>query len=245
MDRRKFLATTLAAGSTLAATSTAGAAQGTEAIKIVGVSCSPRKGKTTAAALTVCLDAARAVSPAVTTELIELAGRGIGVFDPADPQATQGGFGNLIPVLSDASVAAIVVGTPVYFGNMTSLCKAFLDHCIVFRRQNFALGGKVAGVVAVGAARNGGQELTIRSVQSALLCQQMVVVGDGQPTGHFGATLINSNDDISADEFGTNTAKNLGRRVAEISLRACVKSDRFDVFRPMTRVWNGHHIRAI
>jgi multimeric flavodoxin WrbA len=218
MDRRRFLATTLAAGGTLAATSTSGAAQDTKATKIVGISCSPRQGKTTAAALKICLDAAKTVNPTVTTELIELAGRDIGVFDPADPKATQGGFGSLIPVLSDTSVAGIIVGTPVYFGNMTSLCKAFLDHCIAFRQENFALSGKVAGVVAVGAARNGGQELTIRSVQSALLCQQMIVVGDGQPTGHFGATLVNSKDDISTDEFGTNTAKNLGRRVAEISL---------------------------
>ncbi len=45
MDRRKFLATTLAAGGTLATASTSGAAESGKAIKIVGISCSPRKGK--------------------------------------------------------------------------------------------------------------------------------------------------------------------------------------------------------
>jgi multimeric flavodoxin WrbA len=219
MNRREFLATTVAAGTTGSAASAA-VAQDKRTVKILGVSCSPRKGKTTAAALSICLEAAKSVDPGVTTELIELAGRDIGVFDPADPKATQGGFADLIPVLSDPNVGGIIVGTPVYFGNMTSLCKAFLDHCMAFRQQKFALGGKVAGIVAVGAARNGGQELAIQSVHAALLCQQMIIVGDGQPTAHFGATLVNDgNDNISGDEFGTSTAKNLGRHLAEVALK--------------------------
>jgi len=219
LDRRKFLTATLAAGTAVSATSTGAVAQDRKALKIVGISCSPREAKTTATALSICLDAARAVDPAVTTELIELARRNIGVFDPADPKATQGDFVELIPRLSDPTVAGIIVGTPVYFGNMTSLCKAFLDHCMAFRQQSFALSGKVGGIVAVGAARNGGQELAIQSVQVALMCQEMVIVGDGRPSAHFGATLVNTNDDISKDEFGIGTAKNLGRHVAETGLR--------------------------
>jgi len=219
LDRRKFLTATLAAGTAVSATSTGAVAQDRKALKIVGISCSPREAKTTATALSICLDAARAVDPAVTTELIELARRNIGVFDPADPKATQGDFVELIPRLSDPTVAGIIVGTPVYFGNMTSLCKAFLDHCMAFRQQSFALSGKVGGIVAVGAARNGGQELAIQSVQVALMCQEMVIVGDGRPSAHFGATLVNTNDDISKDEFGIGTAKNLGRHVAETALR--------------------------
>lgn len=217
MNRREFLATTFVAGTASSATAVG---QRKAALKIVGVSCSPRRGKTTASALKICLDAARAVDPAVATELIELAGRNIGVFDPSDPKATQGGFSELVPTLSDPSVIAILVGTPVYFGNMTSLCKAFLDHCMAFRRANFALSGKVAGIVAVGAARNGGQEMAIQSVQAALLCQEMIVVGDGRPTGHFGATLVNDgSDSIASDEFGIATARNLGRRVAKVTLK--------------------------
>jgi multimeric flavodoxin WrbA len=219
MNRREFLATTLAAGPTGSAAS-ATVAGDRKATKIVGVSCSPRKGKTTAAALGICLEAAQAVDPSVTTELIELAGRSIGVFDPANPKATQGGFADLIPILSDPHVGGIIVGTPVYFGNMTSLCKAFLDHCMAFRQQKFALGNKVAGIVAVGAARNGGQELAIQSIHAALLCQEMVIIGDGRPTAHFGATLVNDGkDSIASDEFGISTTKNLGRRIAEVALK--------------------------
>jgi len=222
--RRKFMG---AAGAALAAgtamgslTSTASAQTSGKLLQILGINCSPRAGKTTAAALQVALDAAAEVGPQIGMRLIELAGMNIGVFDPDNPAAAQGGFKDLIPVLSDAKVAGIIIGTPVYFSGMSSLCKAFLDHCMVFRRNQFALSGKVAGVIAVGGARNGGQELAIQDVQAALLCQEMLVVGDGKPTVHTGATLWNpGNDDISGDEFGLATARNLGRRVAEVVLR--------------------------
>jgi multimeric flavodoxin WrbA len=201
------------------------AAEGKEApkggpIKIVGLSCSPRKGKTTAAALQVCLDAAKAAGPNVEVELIELAGLNIGVFDPGDPAAGAGEFKKVAAAIADPKVAGIIIGTPVYMGNMSSLCKAFIDRCITLRKDNFALANQVAGVVAVGGMRNGGQELTIQTVQAALMAHEMILVGDGRPTSHRGATLWNSaNDDISGDELGLSTAKNLGRRVAEVALR--------------------------
>ena len=43
-------------------------------MKIIGVSCSPRKGGTTAEALGACLEAAKDVGPGMETELFELAG---------------------------------------------------------------------------------------------------------------------------------------------------------------------------
>ena len=55
--------------------------------------------------------------------------------------------------------------------------------------KNKALADKVAGVLAVGGGRNTGVELTLRSVQVALMSQQMIVVGDAPPTGHWGGTV--------------------------------------------------------
>jgi multimeric flavodoxin WrbA len=106
---------------------------------------------------------------------------------------------------------------------MTSLCKAFLDRCISLRARQFALANKVGGALAVGAVRNGGQELTLQGIQAAMMCQEMVVVADGRPTAHMGATVWNSGkDDITQDEFGMSTVKNLGRRVAEVALRMAI-----------------------
>ncbi|NQU23136.1 MAG: flavodoxin family protein [Candidatus Nealsonbacteria bacterium] len=196
-------------------------------MKIIAVCCSPRKGKTTFASLQVCLEAAKAVGDRIEVELIELAGMKIdgslAAGLPLEP-GQKDDFPELVPKLSDPSVGGIIVGTPVYFGNMTSLCKAFLDRCMAFRKNDFALRDKVAGVLAVGGARNGGQELTIRSVQTALMCQEMILVGDGAPTGHFGATVWSGAEGgVTEDEFGMATTRNLGRRVAEVALRVAGK----------------------
>ncbi len=221
--RRRFLGVTGAAvaAGVAAEAGAAGGAPGGGPIKIVGIATSPRTGKTTAAGLRVCLEAAAKVAPSIETELIELAGMAIdgslAAGLPLQP-GQKDDFPALIPKLADPSVAGIIVGSPVYFGDMSSLCKAFLDRCIAFRKKQFALSNKVAGVLAVGSARNGGQELTIRSIQTALLCQEMVLVGDGRPGARIGATLWNRADDISGDDFGLSSARNLGRRVAETAL---------------------------
>ena len=200
--------------------SNASAKEGTTKLKIVGINCSPRAGKTTAAALTRCLEAAREGTPDMETELIELGVLSIPAQLAAGQPLREGetdDFPTLVSKLSDPAVVGIIVGSPVYFGNMSALCKAFLDRCGAFRAGGFMLRNKVAGVLAVGAARNGGQELTIRSIQTALLCQDMIIVGDGQPTARIGATLWSQNDTITEDDFGGETAANLGRRVAEMA----------------------------
>ena len=188
--------------------------------RVVGIACSPRKGKTTAAALTRCLEAVREQSPALETELIELADLSIPAQLAAGLPLREGekdDFPDLAKKLGDPAVAGIIIGSPVYFGNMSALCKSFLDRCGAFRADKFKLRNKVAGALAVGGARNGGQELTIRSIQTALMCQDMIIVGDGQPSARIGATLWNQNDSIAGDDFGIGTARNLGRRVAELA----------------------------
>ena len=225
--RRRFMETAgaaIVAGTAAATTSAQAAARSRDkTIRIVGISCSPRKGKTTASSLQVCLQAAEKVDPRIDVELIDLAGMKIdgslAAGLPLEP-GQKDDFGQLVPKLSDPKVAGIIVGTPVYFGNMTSLCKAFLDRCMTFRKNKLALSNKVAGVLAVGGVRNGGQEITIQSVLAALLCQEMIIVGDGRPTAHIGATVWNNGKTpVTEDEFGMATAKNLGRRVAEVALK--------------------------
>jgi multimeric flavodoxin WrbA len=209
-------------------TAAASAAEGAggaaaDAVRIVGVACSPRKGKTSLAALRAALDAAKAVDPRIEVEAVELAGLQIpgqvSLGLPLGP-GEKDDFPQVLSKLTDPKVAGIIVATPVYFSGMSYLCKIFIDRLGVARKNNFALSDKVGGVLAVGAVRNGGQELAIQGVQNALLCQEMVLVGDGRPTCHTGATLLNpGTDDISGDEFGLSTAKNLGRRVAQVALR--------------------------
>jgi multimeric flavodoxin WrbA len=102
---------------------------------------------------------------------------------------------------------------------MSALCKAFLERLAVLRKPKLLLADVPVGVLSVGAYRNGGQELVIEQIQAALLCHEVMVVG-GKPRAHQGATLWNNyNDDIMKDEFGIESAKRLGERVAEAALR--------------------------
>jgi len=195
-------------------------------MKIVGVSCSPRKGKSTKVALEICLQAVQETVPEVETVLIELSGMKIngciacGKCMKVLECSQEDDFVKMIPILSDSELAGLVMATPVYFGSMTSQCKAFLDRCVMFRRNGFLLRDKVGGVIAVGGFRNGGQELTIQSVHTAMLVQDMVVVSEGRPTSHYGATLWSGHPDgIEKDTFGLETARNLGKRVAEVAVK--------------------------
>jgi multimeric flavodoxin WrbA len=168
-----------------------------------------------------CLEAAKAVAPSqIETELVELAGMRIDGSVAAGvplPPGQADDFPCLVPKLADPKVAAIIIGSPVYFSNMSSLCKAFLERLMTFRKNNFALSNKVAAVLAVGGGRNGGQELTIRSIQNSLFSQEMIIVGESRPSAHFGPGVWNRNDDVSKDDVGLAAVKNLGRRVAEVA----------------------------
>lgn len=195
-------------------------------MKILGICCSPRKGQTTFRAMEICLEAARGQDASITTQVVELAGLDIQpclacgecknhLWCPIEDD-----FGGLIPVLSDPEVAAMIIGTPVYFGTMTAQCKAFIDRCVMFRRNGWLFRDRVGGVLAVGGVRNGGQELTIQAVQAALLCHDMICVSDGQPTAHFGATVFSGGEGgIGGDDFGLQTARHLGGRVARLAIK--------------------------
>ena len=227
VTRRDFVKSSVSAGAAIAAV--AGPVGATEAaapddkVRIVAVSCSPRKGQSTAKALQVCLDAAREVSPRIEIELIELAGLringNVAAGVPLEP-GERDDFPTLVPKLRDPKVRGIIIGTPVYSGNMSSLCKAFLDRCIVLYQPDYVLSNKVAGVVAVGGTRNGGQEATIQSVQMSLFCQEMIVVGNGRPSSRLGATVWSGIDGgVLKDDFGMTTTKALGRHVAAVALQ--------------------------
>ena len=221
MDRRKFMGKTIAAGAAVSLTSAA--AVDSKPIRIIGVSCSPRKGKTTATAVKAALDAAKEAIGRIEVELIDLGGKNIsgwsGGAKPGEAKEVTDDFQLILPSLKAPNLGGIIIGSPSYFRSMSSLCKAFLERLAVLRKPKLLLADKAVGALAVGAYRNGGQELVISQIQAAMLCHEVVLVG-GKPKAHQGATLWNAyNDDITKDEFGMATARQLGIRVAEAALK--------------------------
>jgi len=214
VTRRTFLA---AAGAVTLTSSTAmaAAAAGGTPVRILGVACSPRQGMTTAKAVQIALEAAKAFNPRIEIELIDLGGLRIAGYSPTPPRDD---FGAILPKLQDPTLGGLIIGSPAYFRGLSSLCKAFIERCAPLREPQMVLANKPVGVVAVGAFRNGGQELTIEQVQAAMLCFGMIPVG-GKPPAFQGATLLSTKDDISGDALGLDTAKKLGARVAEVAIR--------------------------
>jgi len=229
INRRHFIETagvTAAAAGLLGSAVSARAADAPPAanakVRIVGISGSHRKGKTTAAGLQMALDSAKAVSPEIETELIELMDYKL---SPAVPGGEiEDDYSRIHAKITDPSVGGIILGSPVYFSNMSAMMKMFIEHFGPYKKSG-ALSNKAAGVLTVAGARNGGQEGVAQSIMAAVLGVEMIVVGDGRPTGHSGATLWNNaKDDITQDEFGCATAKGLGKRVAEVALRMAGKA---------------------
>ena len=225
MDRRKFLAKGIAAGGVMAMVPVTQAETKTEdKIRILGISCSPRKGKTTATSVKIALEAAQKVNSKIETELIDLGGMNIsgwvGETTPGTSQKIMDDFPIKVePSFMAPGLGGLIIGSPVYFRSMSSLCKAFLERLASLRKPKLLLADKPVGIVSVGASRNGGQELVIEQIQTAMLCHEVMVVG-GKPHAYQGATLWNAyNDDITKDEFGIKTAKQLGARVAQAALR--------------------------
>jgi len=195
-------------------------------MKIVGICCSARKEKATRFALDSCLRAITDTYPQMSTVTIDLAEKEVNVCKALNTCTKnlacgqKDDFNKLIPVLSDSEVGGLIVATPVYMGAMSGQCKAFLDRCVMFRRNGFLFRNRVGGVIAVGGFRNGGQEAVIQSVHAVMLVQDMIVVGDGKPGAHFGGTVWSGHPEgVEHDEVGLETVRSLGRRVAEVTLK--------------------------
>ena len=227
MDRRNFLTRSVVAGGVMALGSVAQAESKNDGkIRVVGVSGSPRKGKTTATSVQIALDAAQEIDSRIETELIDLGSMTFSGWNSTGKFPADDFTDLILPRLKEPCPDGLIIGSPIYFRNISSLCMSFLERLGVLRKPSLLLANVPVGVLTVGAYRNGGQEMGIQQIQAAMLCHEVMIVG-GKPGAHQGATLLNAyKDDIAKDEFGIQTAKQLGIRVAEAALRLEPKKDR-------------------
>jgi len=114
------------------------------------------------------------------------------------------------------SADAVIVGSPVYFGNMSGEVKTFFDNWLlkfgVFRDSKMR--NKIGGAFATGAAVSNGKELTMLAILEAMLVNQMIVMGGG---GAFGASATTGPDSPGIDEKELAAARELGQRIAEVA----------------------------
>jgi NAD(P)H dehydrogenase (quinone) len=111
---------------------------------------------------------------------------------------------------------ALIVGSPVYWSNMSGEVKTFFDNWQlkfgVF--PEFKMRNKVGAAFATGGQVSGGKEITMLTILAAMLGNQMIVVSGG---GAFGASATTEGDSPGIDEKELASARELGRRVAEVA----------------------------
>jgi NAD(P)H dehydrogenase (quinone) len=111
---------------------------------------------------------------------------------------------------------AIVVGSPVYWSNMSGEVKSFFDNWQfkfgVF--PEFKMKNKIGAAFATGGQISSGKEMTMLTILAAMLGNQMIVVSGG---GAFGASATTEGDSPGIDKKELADAQALGRRVAEVA----------------------------
>jgi len=111
---------------------------------------------------------------------------------------------------------ALVVGSPVYWSNMSGEVKTFFDNWQlkfgVF--PEFKMRNKVGAAFATGGQVSSGKEVTMLTILAAMLGNQMIVVSGG---GAFGAGATTEGDSPGIDEKELAGARDLGKRVAEVA----------------------------
>lgn len=110
----------------------------------------------------------------------------------------------------------VLMGSPVYFGTVSSQLKAFWDKTRVLRKEKSLL-NVVGGAITVAGARFGGQETTLRALHDMMLVQGMIIVGDGlmdYDCGHQGAC---AHRPAQNDDNGIKRTHILAQHVVEVA----------------------------
>lgn len=120
-------------------------------MKILAISCSPRKNGNTVAVLDEVITGAREKN--AETELYSVSGKNIQPCDGCWACASSGKchINDDMQELYEKIILAdgVVFGTPIYFWGMTAQAKSILDRTIALNQPGRNLTNKVAGVVAV------------------------------------------------------------------------------------------------
>ena len=147
-------------------------------MKVVGIVCSPRKGGNTEIMVCEALGAIQELGG--ETELITVTGKTINPCDGCDTCVKKGvcrindDMQEIYQQLLQSD--GIILGTPVYFLNVSAQAKAVMDrtYALLWQRK---LRGKVAGVIVVTRRVGAGQVLSL--LYSYFMTHGMRVAGGG------------------------------------------------------------------
>ncbi len=125
---------------------------------------------------------------------------------------------------------AVLIGTPVYQGNLSGQTKTMLDRFrALVSKDPAALRNKAGAAAAVGGDRIGGQELAIRSILDFYVISEMIPVGGGSFGANLGGTFWSKDkgaEGVSEDADGIRSMRRTIDRL--ISVAGMIKESRGD-----------------
>jgi multimeric flavodoxin WrbA len=198
------------------------------AVKVLGISGSPRKGRNTEKLLLCALEAAEEAG--VKTEMLSLAelnitqcvGCNTCVREKRCPLDDGDDMGLVKRKLLEAD--AVVFAAPSYFGSVPGVMKNAMDRSRSLKMDGHRLAGKVASALSVSGLRQGGAEQVAESIARFGLMHGMIVVGGcGDPlsSGYFGVASLQADEGwrrAEDDAVAVANARGVGRRAAEVAL---------------------------
>ena len=183
-------------------------------MKVVAFNGSPHPNGNTAQSLKIVL--AGLEKEGIETELVQVGGKilrgctACGMCGKTqDLKCAYGddGMNTFIRKMYEAD--GILIGSPVYFGNVTSETKALIDRCgYVSRRNGFFLKRKVGAPVI--AARRAGTNFTYAAINYFFGIMEMII----PCSSYWNMTLSDGKQTMQEDKEGVETFKTLGQNMA-------------------------------
>lgn len=182
-------------------------------MKIVGISCSPRKGGNTE--ILVLESLKRASFLGAEVNLIRLCELNIKQCTGCQSCVNDG----ICAIQDDMQIVyqnllesdGIIVGSPVYFWSVSSLAKIFIDRTYALRYPEKKLKGKIGGAIAVAAHR--GCSFVLSTLNNFFLHHKMIVVGLGV------SGYASQAGDIRKDERAIRESKEMGEEMVNLILK--------------------------
>jgi len=103
----------------------------------------------------------------------------------------------------------MIIGSPVYFGNVTTAVKALIERCGMVARANEDFLARKTGAAVV-SVRRAGSNFTYAAINFFFGISQMTIPG----SNYWNMTLARDPGEILKDEEGIKTFKTLGKNMA-------------------------------
>lgn len=181
-------------------------------MKILGLSCSPRRQGNTEILLGQALQGAQ--DEGAEVELYSVSGKdirpcdGCGACNETGECHIKDDMKNIYSKLLEAD--GIIFGTPIYFYSMTAQAKMIIDRTIALNRPERSLANKVGGVIVTGGSL--GLVDALKDLYFYMVTRQML-------PANFVAAYPGAKGDLRKMEKGMKAAFELGQQMVQIAMK--------------------------